>query len=475
VLFNSLAFLVFFPTFLIGYFSTRGTLRLAFTLIASYFFYAWWDWRLLPLLWFQTGLDFFVARRMHGLTNANARRRLLTISLSSNLILLGVFKYFHFGVNTVRGAARLAGIDLPDVPWHIVLPVGISFYTFQSMSYVIDVYRREIEPEPSLLRFATSVALFVHLVAGPIVRARKLLPQLRSDRRFDLSLATAGFEQALWGFFKKVAVADSLAPLVDLTFATPRIHDGATLLIGVYFYAFQIYCDFSGYTDIALGCAKILGYDLGMNFDRPYFSRGFSEFWTRWHISLSSWLRDYLYIPLGGNRRGPGRTSLNLMLTMLIGGLWHGARWTFVVWGGLHGLYLLLERVLRAPFARLVGRLRVPASVVSLFAMGVVFHAVLFAWIFFRSASFADARDMIIGILTRTPLSLAGVQHRFLIARALLLIGAVVGVDALSFRRHLVERLVAQPALRFAGAALMLWGIALLGTFSGANFIYFQF
>jgi D-alanyl-lipoteichoic acid acyltransferase DltB (MBOAT superfamily) len=315
----------------------------------------------------------------------------------------------------------------------------------------------------------------VHLVAGPIVRARHLLPQLRSDRPFDLEQVTAGFEQALWGFFKKLAIADSLAPLVDAQFTSPALHDGVSLLLAVYFYAFQIYCDFSGYTDIALGCAKILGYDLGVNFDRPYFSTSFSEFWRRWHISLSSWLRDYLYISLGGNRRGAARTYANLLATMLIGGLWHGANWTFVAWGGLHGLYLVVERALRPALARASESLRLPPLLLRLAAGLLVFHGVCFAWIFFRAQSFGAAADVITGIATRSELSFAAVQNKFLVVKAVALIAILLGVEALSFRTALGARLRAQPSLRFASAALVVWGIALLGTFSGANFIYFQF
>ena len=474
MLFNSLAFLVFFPTFFAAYLATRGRLRLWLTLVASYFFYAWWNWRLLPLLWFQTGLDFFVARRLHGMTDSSARRRLLALSLGTNLSLLGFFKYFHFGIESARLALRAVGVDVPEVTLAIVLPVGISFYTFQSMSYVIDVYRGEIEPEPSLLRFATAVAMFVHLVAGPIVRARHLLPQLRSDRVFDAEVATAGFEQALWGFFKKVAIADSLAPLVDPQFAAPALHDGVSLLLAVYLYAFQIYCDFSGYTDIALGLAKVLGYDLGVNFDRPYFATSFSDFWRRWHISLSSWLRDYLYISLGGNRRGVARTYANLLVTMLIGGLWHGASWTFVAWGGLHGLYLVGERALRPALSRGVARLRVPRWAVDLLAGLAVFHAVSFAWIFFRAQSFGAAAAVIRGIAGAGSLSFAPVQNKFLAVKALGLVALLVGVEAASLR-GLAAPLRARPGLRLASAALVLWGIALLGTFSGANFIYFQF
>jgi alginate O-acetyltransferase complex protein AlgI len=474
LLFNSLAFLVFFPSFLAIYLATHGRVRLWLALFASYFFYAWWNWRLLPLLWFQTGLDFFVARRLYRMTDLRARRRLLALSLGTNLSLLGFFKYFHFGIESARAALRAVGVELPEVTLQIVLPVGISFYTFQSMSYVIDVYRGEIEPEPSLLRFATAVALFVHLVAGPIVRARHLLPQLRSDRVFDAEVATAGFEQALWGFFKKVAIADSLAPLVDPQFAAPALHDGVSLLLAVYLYAFQIYCDFSGYTDIALGLAKVLGYDLGVNFDRPYFAQSFSDFWRRWHISLSSWLRDYLYISLGGNRRGIPRTYANLMLTMLIGGLWHGASWTFVAWGGLHGLYLVSERALRPALSRGVAALRVPRWATDLFARLAVFHAVCFAWIFFRAQSFGTAAAVIHGIAGAGSLSFAPVQNKFLAVKALALVALLVGVEAASLRGF-AEPLRARPGWRLASAALVVWGIALLGTFSGANFIYFQF
>ncbi len=475
MLFNSLAFLVFFPAFLVAQLATRGAVRIWLTLFASYFFYAWWDWRLLPLLWFQTGLDFFVARRLHPMPDAGPRRRLLAVSLTTNLLLLAFFKYFHFGVESTRGLAHLFGFELPEVTLAIVLPVGISFYTFQSMSYVIDVYRGEVEPEPSLLRFAASVALFVHLVAGPIVRARHLLPQLRTDRVFDAEVATAGFEQALWGFFKKIAIADSLAGFVDARFAAPQLQDGTTLLLTVYFYAIQIYCDFSGYTDIALGCAKILGYDLGVNFDRPYFSTSFRDFWRRWHISLSSWLRDYLYVSLGGNRRGVPRAYANLLVTMLIGGLWHGASWTFVAWGGLHGLYLVVERALRPWLGRAQEALSAPRWLEKLAARLFVFHAVCFAWIFFRAQSFADAAEVIRGIATRSELSFAQVPNKFAVIKIVGLVALLVTVEAMSFRTSFVAHLRARPALRFAAASLLLWGIAILGTFSGANFIYFQF
>jgi D-alanyl-lipoteichoic acid acyltransferase DltB (MBOAT superfamily) len=488
MLFNSIPFLVFLPTFLVPYWATRGPLRLGLTLVASYVFYAWWDWRLLPLLWFQTGVAFLAARYMQRLSGPVERRRVLVLGLAANLAVLGVFKYLHFGVESLRATLGLVGVQTPDIPWHVVLPIGISFYTFQCMGYLLDVYRRQVEPETSLPRFAASVGLFVHVLAGPIVRARNLLPQLRSDRRFDLELASEGFQQVLWGFFKKVVVADSLTALVSPFFAVPGVHDGASLLLSVYLYSFQIYCDFSGYSDIALGCAKILGYDLGVNFDRPYFARGFGEFWARWHISLSSWLRDYLFLPVayGLSRRIESDRPLGVraetwsyagaaMVTMLLAGLWHGAAWTFVAWGGLHGVFLVLEHWLGPGLRQTGRRLRLPPRLVTLASWLIVFHAVTFAWIFFRAPSFSAAADMIIGIATRAPFAFGAVQHRFLIARALLVVGIVVGVEALSFRPGLFQRLGRQPALRFATAALMLWCIALFGTFSGANFIYFQF
>jgi D-alanyl-lipoteichoic acid acyltransferase DltB (MBOAT superfamily) len=372
----------------------------------------------------------------------------------------------------LRAALGLVGVHLPDVALEIVLPVGISFYTFQSMSYVIDVYRRQIEPETSFLRFATAIALFVHLVAGPIVRARKLLPQMRSDRPFHL-VEFCGLRTGAVGLLQKVAIADSAAPSWT-NISEPSIQPGMTLVLALLFYSIQIYCDFSGYTDIALGCAHMLGYDLGMNFNRPYFSRGFSEFWTRWHISLSEWLRVYLYISLGGNRLGDLRSYANLMLTMLIGGCGLAPA-GFVVWGGLHGLYLIVERIARPWLHRAAVALRVPRVITTIVAIAGVFVAVSFAWIFFRSQTFTAATEMIVGIATRTQFSLAEVQQKFSAIKALGLIALLLLVEALSFHPTLFDRLRRYPTIRYASAALTLLGIALFGTFSGAAFIYFQF
>jgi D-alanyl-lipoteichoic acid acyltransferase DltB (MBOAT superfamily) len=473
MLFNSVSFLGFFLAFFAIYWKLKGRARLWFCLIASDVFYGFWDWRFLGLLWFSTLFDFYVAQKLFIENDEKKRRWLLVVSMSANLGLLGFFKYFNFFVATAHDFLAFIGLPLSTSVLDIILPVGISFYTFQTMSYAIDVYRREVEPERDLLAFATSVALFVHLVAGPIVRARHLLPQLRTDRSFDIKIATNGFEQILRGFFKKVVVADSLAPIVDAWFQNPAQQDGLSLALAVYFYSFQIYCDFSGYTDIALGCAKTLGYDLGINFDRPYLSTNVSEFWQRWHISLSRWLRDYLYIPLGGNRCREVTIHRNLMLTMLLGGLWHGANWTFVVWGGLHGAYLIMHRLVSKPCARLAGALKLPVWAQSFVAGLVVFHLVTFAWIFFRAPSFEVASQVITGIATRFTFSFAQVQSKFLVIKGLVLIVVLFMAEFASF--HIPQRLATSVPLRWTLATLIAVGIALFGTFSGNNFIYFQF
>jgi D-alanyl-lipoteichoic acid acyltransferase DltB (MBOAT superfamily) len=475
MLFNSLPFLCFFIIFFVFSWTLKGRLRLWFSLVASYLFYGWWDWRFLGLLWFSTLFEFVIAQRICNETVSHKRRHLLIASMTVNLFLLGFFKYFNFFAASAHTILHSLGLSMPMVAVNVVLPVGISFYTFQTMSYAIDVYRREVEPERDLLKFATSIALFVHLVAGPIVRARHLLPQLASDRTFDVEMATNGFEQVLRGFFKKVVVADSLAPLVDMWFQSPSVYDGLSLIFAVIFYSFQIYCDFSGYTDIALGCAKLLGYDLGVNFNRPYFSTNFSEFWTRWHISLSSWLRDYLYIPLGGNRKGEFATIRNLLITMVLGGMWHGANWTFVVWGALHGGYLVGQRLLTRPFDYLARTLRLPPWAVSFTGGLMVFTLTAFAWIFFRAPSFDIAKEVIQGITTRFSFTFAQVQQKFLVLKGFGLIALLFVGEWVSFRQTIFKPFSESSFLRFAMAAAFLFCLTLFGTFSSNNFIYFQF
>ncbi|MFG0263068.1 MAG: MBOAT family O-acyltransferase, partial [Novipirellula sp. JB048] len=343
MLFTQPEFLIFFLGVLAAVWMTRRVrLRNAILLAASYYFYAYWDVRFCLLLAFSTLMDFGIARAMGSNDNAVFRRRLLTLSVVVNRGVLGFFKYFNFFIDSATPIIESLGGSASTL--NLILPVGISFYTFQTLSYTIDVYRRVLRPSSSLLEFALYVAFFPQLVAGPIVRARELLPQLASPSRWSHRRFYGGFQQALRGAVKKVLMADRLGEMVDVVFANPDYYSSTTLWLAVFAYGGQIYLDFSGYTDMAIGSAKMLGYRFPKNFRHPYLATSMAEFWHRWHMTLSRWLRDYLYIPLGGSRRSNLVTYRNLMLTMTLGGLWHGAAWTFVLWGVLHGAALGAER-----------------------------------------------------------------------------------------------------------------------------------
>lgn len=468
MLFNSLPFLVFFPLFAAGYFATRGRSRLWVCLIASYVFYCWWDWRFGFLLFGLTAANFLIGARLAEAPDDRLRRRWLAASVVVSLGTLGFFKYLGFFTESI--AAGLHALGLPAQPHllNVVLPVGISFYTFQTMSYTIDVYRRHIGAEPSFLRFAVFVAFFPQLVAGPILRASEFLPQLRVDRAPRFADLVTGSCLVLWGFVLKSVLADSLAPVVDGRFAHPEAHNALSLAIGAFFYAWQIYGDFAGYSLIAIGIAQMLGFRFPRNFDRPYLSASFSEFWTRWHISLSSWLRDYLYIPLGGNRRGVANTYRNLMMTMLLGGLWHGAAWTFVFWGFLHGVYLCVQRMImpggqvRSPFARAV-------------AVPIVFVATLVAWVFFRAGDFDAATAYLRGIATPTGWSFAAVEQKFQVVKGLAVIAVVGSAEAMASWIDPWAVADRVPWLYGGFCLACLWTLAIAGTFGNDAFIYFQF
>ena len=375
-------------------------LRLLFIVGASYLFYAHWDWHFLPLIWGSSTIDWWLGQKIGKCEDPGRRRAWLWITVCVNLGALGLFKYWNFGIDSTRAALSSLGVHVPDVTLRLALPVGISFFTFESMSYVIDVYRRQLKPHESYLEYLGFVAFFPHLVAGPIIRPRDLLPQLAAPARFDPVAGSDGLFLIATGLLKKVAIGDTLATqLVDRVFDAPLQYSGLECYLAVIGYAIQIYCDFSGYTDIAIGSAQLLGIRFPLNFNAPYKASNLSEFWHRWHISLSSWLRDYLYVPLGGNRKGPGRTYVNLMLTMLLGGLWHGANWTFVVWGGIHGVGLAVTRWFerrRAPSAAPPSALR---HAVSVF---LTFHVVCVAWVFFRASDFHTARLMFQRMATLT-------------------------------------------------------------------------
>lgn len=511
MVFNSLTFLIFITLFFPLYFATKGRWRLWVCLIASYVFYGWWDWRFLSLIAFSTVMDWwfglwlsyqdapeetrtrwqsgspvlrFFGKMTEGAARLNlSRKAVLVFSMVMNLSFLGFFKYFNFFADNFAALVSSFGLTPSWSTLNIILPVGISFYTFQSMSYTIDVYRRQIKWEPSLLRFAAFIALFPQLVAGPIVRAADFLRQIQEDKKFNWTNFNSGLGRVLWGFFKKVAIADSLALFVDQVFGAPTAFGSLHLLIGVVFYSFQIYCDFSGYSDIAIGLARMMGFYFPENFRTPYFSKSFSEFWTRWHVSLSSWLRDYLYIPLGGNRHGKLATYRNSMLTMLLGGLWHGANWAFVFWGFLHGLYLILQRAIAPVWRRFVHLTRLPKFADDALTMTVVYSLTLLAWIFFRSGSiglaggdaFATAGKIISGITSLEGFSFGAVVNKFQVVKGFLLIGILLTTEASNMRFHWNTLQTRSPLWRMAAFAGLLWLIAFFGTFGANAFIYFQF
>ena len=468
MVFNSVQFALFLPVVLAAYWSLRGRAQLGLLLAASYFFYGYWDWRFLSLLLISTVVDYAVSHRIDATDDERRRKRLLWCSLVTNLGILGVFKYFNFFVDSATEMLDRVGLATDPVVLRIVLPVGISFYTFQTLSYTIDVYRGRIAPARDLLTFAVYVSYFPQLVAGPIERATRLLPQLQSDRRAPGGEQIAsGVSLIALGLFKKVVIGDLLAVFVDDGFGRASTFGAIPMLIAVYAFAFQIYADFSGYSDIARGVSRLFGIELVRNFEQPYLSRSITEFWRRWHISLSDWLRDYLYIPLGGNREGVGRTYRNLALTMLLGGLWHGASWAFVVWGGLHGLFLVVERLTGTggdPDRSLSWR-QLPRIVLT-------FHLVCLAWVFFRAESFGQAFDVLTGIVTLRPGS-AELNPLLLL---LLLAPVAIAIDLMQ-RRMGRHDIAARSGAALQGALV---GVVLIFVVmaSGGNqvpFIYFQF
>lgn len=401
MLFNTWTFAIFLPTVLLIYYHLNRKWQNFFLLVASYVFYGWWDYRFCALLAISTFVDFFCGLGIASTKSILSRKILLATSCFVNLGILSFFKYFNFFADSVSHLFEMAGFR-PDFPTlSIILPVGISFYTFQTLSYSIDVYRFKIEPTRNLIDFALYVSFFPQLVAGPIERATRLLPQIQSKRTITWEMLSSGIVLIMIGLCRKIAIADAVAPTVNRIFAEPNRCGSLELLFGVFIFSLQIYCDFAGYSDIARGTAKMLGIDLIKNFEHPYFSTNISEFWRRWHISLSTWLRDYLYFPLGGNRKGSLITYRNLFITMLLGGLWHGANWTFVVWGGLHGLYLAVHKVFlkgRKPITwnRPMQIMRSPAEILKLM---LTFLLVSLTWIFFRCQNFNDVWSYLAGIL----------------------------------------------------------------------------
>jgi alginate O-acetyltransferase complex protein AlgI len=445
----------------------------SFLLIASYVFYMTWNVPCVLLIMASSLMDYTAGRLMGTARNPNGRRVFLICSVCLNLGLLGYFKYRNFFADNMWTGLSLLGLHLPPLHFKVFLPVGISFFTFQSMTYTIDVYRRKIEPCRNLRDFLLFVAFFPQLVAGPIVRAVDFLPQLARRRRASWKELEGGLFLFMLGAVKKMVISDQIAPQVDLIFADPGRFDSITLIQGVLGYSIQIYCDFSGYSDMAIGCARILGFHFPENFMMPYASRNITEFWRRWHITLSTWLRDYLYIPLGGNRKGVGRTYVNLMLTMLLGGLWHGASWNFIIWGGVQGLGLVIHKLWCAsPWYGFMSRQKTLAPLANLLAHAATLTLVFGSWIFFRAQTLHAALQMQTGILT---LKRSGerVMSPFILAA----IACVGLVHLLQSKDAKLDETLPEASLpkRIVANAALLTLLVLFAVADSAPFIYFQF
>ena len=397
MLFNSLDFFVFVCIVFLLY--TRLSLKKQniLILVSSYFFYGCWDYRFLSLIIISTLVDYWAGLRIHTEAKRKKRKIYLVLSVCTNLGILGFFKYFNFFISSAETILSYLGCDASGWRLHIILPVGISFYTFQTMSYTIDIYNRNIKPTHNIIDFAAFVAFFPQLVAGPIERASRLLPQIARPRVLTMEKCKQGVWLIVWGLFKKTVIADNLAEIVNPVFASQSHLNTGLVLISLYAFAFQIYCDFSGYTDIARGVARCMGIDLMVNFNLPYLAVNPSDFWRRWHISLSTWLRDYLYIPLGGNRKGRVRRNINLMTTMLLGGLWHGAAWTFVIWGAYHGVLLIIGRYIQAVGSRFPLNIVTESKVIKQIVM---FHSICLGWLFFRAETMTQAIHMLKDAIT---------------------------------------------------------------------------
>ena len=475
MLFNSLTFILFISMVLLVYPRLRLRQQNFFLLGANYFFYGWWDWRFNILLFASTAVDFITGQKIHNASTPKGKKQWLLVSIAFNLGLLCFFKYFNFFTDSMAVLLHSFGLE-PHLPvLRVILPVGLSFYTFQSMGYIIDIYRGRLEPETDFVQYAVFVSFFPQLVAGPIERGAHLLPQIRRMRKPSAEKIWTGLNLVLLGFFKKVAIADTLAPVVDEIFSKADLASSGQLWTGVYAFTFQIYGDFSGYTDIARGVALILGFELIENFSAPYLSRSITEFWRRWHMSLSSWLKDYLYIALGGNRKGRLRTYANLMMTMFLGGLRHGAAWHFATWGVLHGLYLAVHRmILKGRKTALDWPRNLPGWVLDTAKMIVTFHLVALTWVLFRADSLSHARVYLEGLFLFQ--DMADLQAPVFFAAALLMTLDVMQAWTGS-HTWLTDRQGVRVA-RYAVAQMMFVGtlVAAIAHFNKVTpFIYFQF
>jgi len=473
MIFNSIAFQLFFCIVSLLYFLTPHKYRWGLLLAASYYFYISLKAEYAAILFATSSVTYLCALLMHLHARPSFKKALLIAGLSLNVGILCVFKYTGFIFSSLQDAMHFFSIQtsLPTIT--IILPVGISFYVFRTISYLLEVYRGNMKPERHFGIFSLYVSFFPSLLAGPIDRAVTLIPQFYKKSEFDAARFLTGVQLILWGLFKKVVIADRLALYVDSVFNNVPHHQGLSFIVATYLYTFQIYCDFSGYSDIAIGCASILGLDLMQNFNLPYFSTTITEFWRRWHISLSTWFRDYLYIPLGGNRKGLLRTCANLMLTMSVCGLWHGANWTFILWGTLHGFFLCLSRLTLQLRNQCTAFLKIPSALVAFVRVVITFNLVAFLWIFFRASTIRDAVHIVLNLFCGWPKLFV---ESSTLAHGALGISILITVE-LCRKLNIVKISMRQwhCAFQYLIVCLLIFSIILFGVDSGSQFIYFQF
>jgi D-alanyl-lipoteichoic acid acyltransferase DltB (MBOAT superfamily) len=480
MLFNSINFAIFLPiVFILYWFVTNKSLKYQnlLLLVSSYFFYACWDWRFMFLLIFSTLLDYFTGIKMSEAQNQNLKKFWFWLSISINLGFLGVFKYYNFFANSFAEAISNIGFHVNPWTLKVILPIGISFYTFHGLSYVIDIYKDRIKAEKNFIEYSVFVSFFPLLVAGPIERATHLLPQIQKKRTFEYSKAVDGLRQILWGLFKKIVIADQCAEYANLIFNNSANHSGSTLLLGAVLFTFQIYGDFSGYSDIALGTARLFGIELLRNFAFPYFSRDIAEFWRRWHISLSSWFRDYLYIPLGGSKGGTWMKVRNTFIIFIVSGFWHGANWTFIIWGFLNALYIMPSIIFNTNRVNLeiVAKGKNLPTFKELFSMGLTFILTVFAWIFFRANNLNHAFSYISKICSRSLFSIPSFKplHLFILICFLIFIEWLGREEQYAIAKLGLKWTKTSRWLFYSSIILVIFYFSI--STSNQQFIYFQF
>ncbi|MDX9704152.1 MAG: MBOAT family O-acyltransferase [Weeksellaceae bacterium] len=481
MLFNSISFAIFFPiVFMIYWILGKKSYKWQniFLLLASYYFYGCWDWRFVFLLAFSTALDYYSGIKIHEAQNRSLKKTWLIISVGLNLGFLGFFKYYNFFIDSFVDLIEKIGFQAHLPTLSIILPVGISFYTFHGLSYVFDIYNDKIKPTRNIVNYTLFVSFFPLLVAGPIERATHLLPQIKRARVFTYERATDGMRQILWGLFKKMVIADNAAIYANAIFANYETASGSELFLGAVFFTFQIYGDFSGYSDIALGTARMLGFDLLKNFNFPYFSRDIAEFWRRWHISLSSWFKDYLYIPLGGSKGGNWMRIRNTFIIFLVSGFWHGANWTFIVWGGLNALFIMPSIIMKTNRNHLdiVAKGKIIPSLKEGIQLMITFNLAVFAWIFFRAESVSHAFGYIGNMFNRSLFSFPSLTKAAM--ATLILIGFMLIIEWFGRENNYgIEKtfLKTNRLVRWCFYGFIILLIGLFMQTKESPFIYFQF